>query len=133
MNPPRGYLREMRWAELRQRALACVLGVGLVAGGLSGAVVVLIIAASAAQPPNELLPNGDPCCPIPDSWADVAVWSMGALAATALDMAVIVGGVACLAFAARSLHPSAKLRVVPLYAVVVVAVTMAGVLVARAH
>jgi hypothetical protein len=126
-----GYLGGMRWAEVRQRTLALVLGMGLVLSGLWGAVVVVVIAASAAQPPDELMPNGDPCCPVPDSWGDVAVWSVGALTATAVVAAMLTGGVACLAFATRSLRPADRLWVIPLHAVGGVAVVMAGVLGAR--
>lgn len=121
----------MRWVEVRQRTLALVLGAGLVLSGLWGAVVVVIIAASATHPPDELTPNGDPCCPIPDSWADVAAWSVGALATTAVVAAMLAAGVACLAFATRSLRPADRLWTIPLYAVVGVAVVMAGVLGAR--
>jgi hypothetical protein len=44
---------------------------------------------------------------------------------------MIVGGGACLAFAARAARPSARLQAIPLYAVVAVAAVMAAVLAAR--
>ena len=98
------------------------------ASGLWAIVVVLAVAASAARPPDELIPNGHPCCPIPDSWAEVAVWSVGALVAAAIATAMLAGGVACLVFAARHRRPADKFLWLPLWGAAGVAAVLAGVL-----
>jgi hypothetical protein len=127
----RGYVRDVHWAEIRQRTLTLLLGVGFVASGLWGAMVVFIFAGSAAQPPNAAVPDGDPCCPIPNSWTDVAVWSGWALLAAGLDAVLLTGGGACLVFAARHRRPGTELARVPLYTVAAIAAMMATALSVR--
>ena len=69
----------MNWTALRQRGLALGLGIGLTLVALWAAGVVLIAVWSAAHFPDRLATDGDPCCPVPDSWRDVAVWSVAAV------------------------------------------------------
>jgi hypothetical protein len=74
--PPRGRWRAWdphphmtgRASELRERALTGALALCLVPAALWGVPVVILLVAIAAQPPDELQPDGDPCCPVPDTW-----------------------------------------------------------------
>src|SRR4029453_18358019 len=99
----------MSWTEVRQRSLALGLGTGLTVSGLWAAGLVLIAVGTAAQLPDPLAMDGDPCCPGPDSWVDVAIWSLSAVLLSALDAGVILGGVACLSFGVRHRSPSRRI------------------------
>jgi hypothetical protein len=81
------------WTPLRQRALAFGLGVVLTVGGLWAAAAVLILGGSAAQLPDSRATDfGDPCCPVPDTWIDVAEWSVLAPVLAVLAAAFILVG-----------------------------------------
>jgi hypothetical protein len=106
---------DVAWTALRQRALAFGLGVVLTVGGLWGAAAVLILGASAAQLPDSRATDfGDPCCPAPDTWVDVAEWSGLALVLAVLDAVLMVLGGALLFFAVRGRRPRPRVARVPL-------------------
>ena len=102
----------MSSTEVRQRGLALGLGAGLTVSALWGAAVVLIVVGSAAHVPDRLAVDGDPCCPIPDDWADVTVWSVTGVLLAAIDAAVLAGGLACLYFGLSHRSPSRRIALV---------------------
>jgi hypothetical protein len=105
------------WTELRQRALTLGLGTMLTAAGVWGALWVLMFVGIAAQPPDASVVDGDPCCPVPDSWTQVAGWSLLALCSVAVDAAALVLAGAFLSFAVRGRWPTGQILRVPLAAV----------------
>jgi hypothetical protein len=109
------YGASVGWIELRQRALAFGLAVGLTLGGLWAAAVVLVFGGIAAQLPDPQAPDyGDPCCPVPDTWAEVAGWSVLALVAAVLAAGVLVLGGMLLYFAFRRRWPPRRVALVAL-------------------
>jgi hypothetical protein len=67
---------------------------------------VLAYVASAGHAPDRFAMDGDPGCAVPDTWGQVAAWSVEGMVVAALDAAVLVGGLACLCFAIRYRPPS---------------------------
>jgi hypothetical protein len=78
---------------------------------------VVIVVGSAAQLPDRLAMDGDPCCPVPDTWGDVAAWSTVGLVLALLDAGALVLGAAFLSFAVRSRWPGRRVVWLPLAAV----------------
>jgi hypothetical protein len=60
---------------LVQRGIAGLLGIGLLAAALAGTGLVLFGIGLAAQIPDPLVADGDPCCWHPDTWGEVATGS----------------------------------------------------------
>ena len=123
----------MRLQTLAGRAAACVAGLALFAAGTWGALWVLLLGAIAAQSPDPDIVDGDPCCPRPDTWADVAAGFAGTLMAMALvstlfalALALIVRGTS-----GRWLPPR-RLATVPAGGVVGAALAMALALIIAA-
>lgn len=73
-----------------------------------GAVIVLFGAALAAQKPDRTVPNGDPCCPTPDTWAETGLWMAGALMGAALDLGLFTVSVAVVWWALRERWPTRR-------------------------
>jgi hypothetical protein len=121
-----------RATEFRERALTGALGLCLVPAALWGALASALLVTIAAQPPDELEPDGDPCCAVPDAWGDVARFSAIALFASGLDLAALTLGCAFLWFAVLYRWPDRRIVRVPVIATGGVAVLLAAVLVARA-
>jgi hypothetical protein len=106
---------DVGWTALRRRALAFGLGVVFTLGGLWAAAAILILGGSAAQLPDARATDyGDPCCPAPDSWLEVAGWSGLALVLAVLDAGVLVLGGTLLFFAVRGRRPLARVALMPL-------------------
>ena len=118
---------------MRQRTLAFGLGAGLTLAGVWGGAVVLVLAGIAAQPPDPLaIDYGDPCCPVPDTWGEVAGWSLLALVVAVLDAALLVLGGALVRFALRRRRPTRRAALLPLAAApLVAAVILIGQVAAR--
>ena len=76
------------------RAAAFLGGAGLVVVGLWGALWVMLAAGTFARLPDPAAADGDPCCPRPDTWADVVAGGAAAIGLGALDAAVLAVGAA---------------------------------------
>jgi hypothetical protein len=107
----------MNKTSVRQRALALGLGGVLTVGALWGALWVLLLVAIAGQPPDAAAIDGDPCCPVPGSWGEVAGLSALTLALALADAAVLVLGMALLIYGVRLRSPSRRAVWLPLWAV----------------
>jgi hypothetical protein len=57
---------------------------------------VFLFGAIAAQKPDPTAPDGDPCCPTPDTWGEVASWVAGTLVVAALHVDLLAAEVAFL-------------------------------------
>jgi hypothetical protein len=99
---------------LWQRGLRLGIGAMFTVGGLWGGLWTLLLVGIAAQPPDAQAMDGDPCCPVPDSWWQVAVWSVLALITVAVDAGVLVLGAAFMSCACRGRWPDGRLVRVPL-------------------
>ena len=121
-----------RASELRERALTGALGLCLIPAALWGVPVVILLVAIAAQPPDELQPDGDPCCPVPDTWGEVVRFSAVALFAVGLDVAALTLGGAFVWFTVHHRWPHRRIARAPIIATGGVAVLLAAVLIARA-
>ena len=75
------------------RLLGTLTGVVLLALLVPGAVLVLLGLAYSAQVPDARIPDGDPCCPHPDSW-------LAMLGGTAFGIALLIFSGALLGAAA---------------------------------
>ena len=101
----------------RRRALTLGLGVVVTAVGLWGVAWTLLLVGIVAQPPDAQAIDGDPCCPVPDSWSQLAGWSVLALVVVALDAGALVLGGAFLSFALRGRWPGHWIARVPVASV----------------
>lgn len=84
---------------LLQRALAALVGLGLLAAGLAGLALALLTIGTAAQVPDPLIADGDPCCGHPDSWVEVAIGVAWGLICLVIDGIIFAGAAAMLRWA----------------------------------
>jgi hypothetical protein len=113
-------------ADPVERALAGIAGFIAVLISLYGSLWVLLSAAIAAQRPDPAASDGDPCCPHPDTWGQVADWGSIALTMASVDALIFTGGVACALYARDGCWPRCRrLRRLPAAAVVLTAGFMA--------
>ena len=111
------------------RVLAAVAGLVLFAGASWGSLFVFLGGAIAAQRPDPGVEDGDPCCPHPDSWEEVASWSAYPLVGAAVVAAVFALAAASLVWADRGRRPSARrLALVPAAGVLITGSAMAAAL-----
>jgi hypothetical protein len=89
--------------RLAARFAALLLGLGIGAAAAWGALLPAIAAGVAAQRPNPDTPDGDPCCPVPDTWGEV-----GGYAAASAGGFLVVGLI--LAFAVNLIYWAARGR-----------------------
>jgi hypothetical protein len=75
------------------RVLAGVAGALLVAPVVSGAGLAVFLALLSARSPDPFEPDGDPCCPRPDSWGATAAW-IGVVLVAAFAVTIV----ACAAY-----------------------------------
>jgi hypothetical protein len=119
------------WTVVRQRSLALGLGAVLTLGALWGAFWVVLLVLIAGQPPDAAAVDGEPCCPVPETWGEVFGLAGLALVLALIDAAVLAVGVALLVQGIRLRWPSRLLMLMPLVAVGVSAVVIAVPLVVR--
>jgi len=84
---------------LLQRGLAALIGLGLLAAGLAGLALALFTIGTAAQVPDPLIPDGDPCCGHPDTWGEVATGVAWGLVCLVIDGMLFAGSAAMLRWA----------------------------------
>jgi hypothetical protein len=118
---------------MRERVSTAIAGLISLLISLYLALMVLLGAVVAAQRPDPSVPNGDPCCPHPDTWGEVASWSFGALSLASIDALIFTVAVGCLAIAGSGRRPSwQNLRWIPVGVVGATAALMAVLLATEA-
>jgi hypothetical protein len=73
--------------------------------GLYGAAFVLIAGAIAAERPDPTVPDGDPCCPYPDTWQEVWIGIAGTLGLAVVDSFIFMAAAAMLSCGAHGRSP----------------------------
>ena len=76
------------------RVVACLAGVALFSFACWSVLLVLLSGAISAQRPDPTVPDGDPCCPYPDTWSEVGLGSV-----FTLGLSAILGGLFAFALA----------------------------------
>ncbi|WP_028067538.1 hypothetical protein [Solirubrobacter soli] len=113
------------------RLVSAFVGLGAVLLSLYGALWVMLSAVIAAQRPDPLISDGDPCCVHPDTWGEVVDWSFWALTMASMDALLLAGAVACLGYAGSGHRPRwRRRRWIPIGTVAITAALMALALVA---
>jgi hypothetical protein len=108
-----------------ERASVGITGFIVILVSLYGAAWSMLGVLIAAQRPDPEIPDGDPCCPHPDTWHEVAQWSCEALTVVSIDALVFTVGVACALFARHGCWPRwRRLRLIALGATTFTAALM---------
>ena len=108
------------------RLVAAIAGLAALPLALFGALWAWLGAAIAAQRPDPLIIDGDPCCGHPDTWGEVGDWSFWALTMVSTDALLFAGACACLGYAGNGCWPRwRRLRWIPVGAVAVTAAVLA--------
>lgn len=84
---------------LLQRVLAGLVGLALLAAALAGLTLALLTIGTAAQVPDPLIADWDPCCGHPDSWGEVAMGVTWGLVCLVIDGMLFAGAAAMLRWA----------------------------------
>ena len=108
------------------RALAVLAAIGLLLVAAYNLLLIAFFAAVSLTPPDPAIPDGDPCCTSPDTWAEVGfglMWTLTFVAIEGLILALVSGLVW---YAAAGRWPAWRhLALVPVATVVLAAVLIA--------
>ena len=115
---------------MRERVSTAIAGVISLLISLYLARVAVLGVAVAAQRPDPAVSNGDPCCPHPDTWREVALWTFEALLFVSIDALIFTVAVGCLTIASGHRPRWRNLRWIPIGAGGVTAAAMVGLLAA---
>jgi hypothetical protein len=115
---------------LAARALAGLVGVGVLLFAAWAVLITALIGGLSARAPDPFAPDGDPCCGHPDTWSDVAwglAWTLGFVLIDALLASI---GIALLSWATRQRWPRLKrLAMLPAGALIAAVLLLALVIV----
>ncbi len=94
-------------AGFGRRLLIGLTALIVLAAGTYGSLWIWFGLTITAQAPDAFAPDGDPCCVVPDTWAQVLAGTAFVVVAAAVVAAVLAAGAALgvLAIAARWPHP----------------------------